>query len=66
MISPGTKCRECAFKVSTIVDHDLCTATCPRCKTQYAVIVKSRHNLETGETLDYEINLGNRLETKIK
>ncbi len=61
MISPGTRCRECGFKVSTEVDMDLCIATCPSCRARYVVIVKGRHDLETGETWN-EINLGNRLE----
>ena len=60
MMSPGLGCRECAFKVSTVLDYNICIATCPRCGTRYAVIQKG-HHIGTDEAW-YEHNLGNRLE----
>ena len=45
MISPGTGCRRCLFKVSTELDYDTDIATCPKCKAKYAVIHKD-HQLD--------------------
>jgi hypothetical protein len=60
MISPGTGCRICLFKVSTEVDYDTETATCPKCGTRYAVIFMDHHDMETGE--EYQsLNLGEQL-----
>ena len=60
MISPGTGCRVCLFKVSTELDYDTNIATCPKCGTKYAVIHMNHYDMETGE--EYQsINLGGRL-----
>ncbi len=60
MISPGTGCRRCLFKVSTELDYDTDIATCPKCKAKYAVIHKDHHDMETGEIWQ-DINLGEQL-----
>ena len=61
MISPGTGCRVCSFKVSTEVDYDTDVATCPKCGTRYAVMFVDTHDVETGEEYNV-INLGEQLE----
>ena len=60
MISPGTGCRVCSFKVSTEVDYDTKVATCPKCGAKYTVIYTDHYDTETGD-LSQSMNLGEQL-----
>ena len=60
MISPGTRCRMCSFKISTEVDYDTDVATCPKCGAKYAVIRTDHYNMDIGEGFQ-SINLGEQL-----
>ncbi len=60
MITPGAGCRECSFKVSTVLDYDTDIAICPKCGAKYAVIYVDHHDMETGEKYQ-SMNLGDQL-----